>query len=371
MNRFLQHWISLPKAVVTALALVLTAALGIVDYLTGRDVSMSVFYLIPICWAAWVSGRKAGLFVAMACVIAWLISDLMTGETHPLVPYWNGLVLLLTFWVVVYLLTAFQAAHHHLEETVQRRTAALEAEVAARKRLEMAKVQAERLAAVGTMAAKVAHEVRNPLGSITLNLDLIRKELDKLAESSRHPPKEGRVLVNEMREEVHRIQHVIQDYLQFARLPKLQRRSLALNDLLDQKIAFMQASFDKAKVKWRTEFDPSPAIVNADADQLWQAILNLISNGLEAMPDGGILTVGTERDGAQAALRITDTGKGMTDEQVRQVFAPFFSTKAQGTGLGLSLAQQIVTEHGGHIECVSAVGKGSTFTIYLPLAEKS
>ncbi|HUJ72058.1 MAG TPA: ATP-binding protein, partial [Verrucomicrobiae bacterium] len=94
-------------------------------------------------------------------------------------------------------------------------------------------------------------------------------------------------------------------------------------------------------------------------------------NGLEAMPDGGLLTVGTRRDGAQAALQITDTGKGMTEEQLRQVFAPFFSTKAQGTGLGLSLAQQIVTEHGGHIECVSAVGKGSTFTIYLPLTEKS
>ena len=368
----IQRPMSLPKAVVTVAALALTAALGVVDYLTGRDVSISAFYLVPICWVTWVSGRRAGFFLATVGALTWLISD-MTGYTfsHPAVPYWNALVLLAFFAVVVYLLSAFQTAHHYLEETVQRRTAALQAEIAARKRWEMAKVQAERLAAVGTMAAKVAHEVRNPLGSITLNLDLIYKEIDKLAETSRRLPKEGRVLVNEMRAEVHRIQHVIEDYLRFARLPKLQRRPLALSELLDQKLAFMQASFDKAKVEWRTEFGASPSIVNADAEQLWQAILNLICNGLEAMPNGGVLTVSTERDGTQAALRITDTGKGMTEQQVQQVFVPFFSTKADGTGLGLSLAQQIVSEHGGHIECASAVGKGSTFTIYLPLAGES
>jgi len=373
MNRLVQHSMSLPKAVVTTLALVLTVALGVVDYLTGRDVSISAFYLAPICWASWVAGRRAGLFLATASTVAWLVSDRLTGETypHPLLPYWNALVLLLLFCVVVYLLTAFQAAHHHLEETVQQRTAALEAEIAARERMEMAKIQAERLAAVGTMAAKVAHEVRNPLGSITLNLDLIRKELDKLAESSRYPPGEGRVLVDEMRAEVHRIQHVIEDYLHFAHLPKLERRPLKLNALLDEKLAFMHGVIEEANVKLRVEFDSRLATVNADAEQLWQVLLNMIRNALEAMPDGGTLTVSTGQNGTQAALRIADTGKGMPEEQVRQVFVPFFSTKAEGTGLGLTLAQQIVTEHGGHIECASALGKGSTFTVYLPFAGES
>jgi signal transduction histidine kinase len=320
-----------------------------------------------------VAGRRTGLFLATTGAVIWLIAELMTGfhYPHPLIPYWNALMLLILFLVVVYLLSAFQAAHYHLEETVQQRTAALQAEIAERKRLENAKLQGERLAVVGTMAAQVAHEVRNPLGSITLNLDLIHKEIDKLADSSRHPPQEGRVLVNEMRQEVHRIQHVIEDYLQFARLPKMQRRPLALNELLDQKLAFMHGVIQEANVTLRIEFDPILPTVNADGEQLWQAALNLIRNSLEAMPGGGALTVGTGCDDAQIVLRVTDTGKGIPEEQVRQIFVPFFSTKAEGTGLGLALAQQIVTEHGGHIECTSAVGKGSTFTIYLPLAEGS
>jgi signal transduction histidine kinase len=170
-----------------------------------------------------------------------------------------------------------------------------------------------------------------------------------------------------MREEVHRIQHVIEEYLQFARLPKAQRKPLVLNEILDQKLAFMQVAFDEAKVELRAEFDTSLGLVNVDADQLWQAVLNLIRNGLEAMPNGGVLTISTQRAGDQVILRVADTGTGMSEKQARQVFKPFPSTKAKGTGLGLTMVQQIVTEHGGHIECSSVVGKGSTFTIYLPL----
>ena len=170
--------------------LLLTSSL---DYITGRDFALSAFYLVPICWACWMAGRKAGITLAVAGAAAWLAGELMSGFTyrHHLTPYWNALMLLLFFLVVVYLLSAFQAAHYHLEETVQRRTAALEAEIQERKRLEAAKLQAERLAMVGTMAAQVAHEVRNPLGSITLNLDLMHKEFDKLADGERRSPEEG------------------------------------------------------------------------------------------------------------------------------------------------------------------------------------
>jgi len=366
--------ISLPGLWVILLALALAALIGFLDDRTGRDLAMSAFYLIPICWASWAAGRRAGLLLAITCTVLWFVADLKTGYqySHPLIPYWNALMLLVFFLVVVSLLAAFQDAHHHLEETVQQRTAALKSEIAERKRLEIAKLQAERLAVVGIMAAEVAHEVRNPLGSITLNLDLIHNEIGKLAAASGHSCIEGHRLVDEMREEVHRILRVIGDYLQFARLPKSQRVRLALNELLDQKLAFMNGEFNQAGIKLRTRFDPALTTVNADAGQLWQATLNLIRNGLEAMAnDGGTLIVSTQRNGREALLRVIDTGKGMNEEQLQQIFVPFFTTKAQGTGLGLAVVQQIVIEHGGHVECESAPGKGSTFTIVLPLADKT
>ena len=363
----------LPKAVIVLFSLALTIFMGFLDYLTGRDFALSAFYLIPICCGTWLVGRNTGIMLATASTMAWFIADFLSGHIyrHSVTPYWNGLMLWVLYLVVVLSLSAFQRAHYHLEETVQRRTEALQKEIAERKRLEAAKLQAERLATVGTMAAQVAHEVRNPLGSITLNLDLVRKEIDKLAGSSAYSPEEGRALVEDMRVEIQRIQRVIKDYLQFARLPKLQRRSLPFNEFLTEKLAFLNAELVQANVKLSTHFDPTLTVISADPEQLWQAVLNLIRNSCEAMLGGGELTIGTWRDGDQVLLRVGDSGKGLTPEQVQRVFTPFYTTKKEGTGLGLALVQQIVTEHGGHVECESVSGKSTTFTIFLPPTEKS
>jgi signal transduction histidine kinase len=372
MSQAMDRFHSLQKPTVLVLALVLLAILGSLDYVTGRDFALSSLYLLPICWVTWAVGRSAGTGMALASAITWFFADLFSGfvYAHSLTPYWNGLMLFLFFLVVVYLLEAFQRAHSHLEETVTYRTAALQAEIKERKRLEAAKLQAERLAMAGTMAAQVAHEVRNPLGAITLNLDLIYKEIEQLGEGAGHLPDEGRALVKSMRTEVRRIRRVIDDYLQFARFPKLQPQPVDLNSFLAQKLAFERGECEKARVKLSARFDPEVKTVNADAEQLWQATLNLIRNSLQAMPDGGDLTVGTLRDDGQVLLRVADTGKGMTGEQLKHVFEPFFTTKSEGSGLGLSLVQQIVTEHRGHVECESTDGHGSTFTIFLPLLDQ-
>ena len=355
-------------AMVTAVALAMV--LGALDYLTGREWAMSAFYLLPTCVAAWMAGRWAGFAVGALCTGAWFLSDIFGGAIYqsPLIPAWNAIMLFIFFLVVVWLLTAFQRSHYHLEETVEQRTAALRTEMEERKRLEQANLQAERLGVVGSMAAQVAHEIRNPLGSISLNLDLIGEELHAFANSSGSSTAECDVLLHEMRSQVLRIRQVLQEYLRFARMPKSERAAVSLPSFLEKKLNFVQPLLDQKHVDLSRTLDPNLPPVQVDAEQLWEAILNLISNAVDAMPDGGSLTVSAQRHGAEALLSISDNGRGMTEEEARLLFVPFFTTKSDGTGLGLAYTQRVVNEHGGKINCATAPGKGSTFSIQLPLA---
>lgn len=239
-------------------------------------------------------------------------------------------------------------------------------DVTERKQLEEAKLQAERLAVIGAMSAKLAHEIRNPLSSITLNIDLVHDEIETLAKETKLDSQEARSLLQSIDSEVRRIQRVTEDYLQFARLPKLRRERVAVNDMLVNGLSFMRSLFEATGVTVRSQLSKSLPLLHADEEQLWQAILNLIRNALEAMPDGGALEVSTELAGEEILIHIADTGRGMTAEDHKKIFSPFFSTKAGGTGLGLPLTQQIINEHGGRIECTSTEGKGTTFTIHLP-----
>jgi signal transduction histidine kinase len=355
-------------AIVASVALAII--LGVLNYLAGREWAISAFYLLPTCLAGWLAGRRAGFAVGALCTIAWFLSDMLNGAAyrHPLIPVWNGMMLFAFFFVVVWLLTAFRRSHYHLEQTVEHRTAALRAEIEERKRMEQAKLQAERLAVVGAMAAQVAHEIRNPLGAISLHLDLVGEELNSSANSGARSSDECQTLLCEMRSQVLRIRQVLQEYLRFARMPKSERTVLSLQRLLDEKLNFVQPLLDQKHVELKKTLDPDLPPVHADPEQLWEALLNLIRNAVDAMPNGGNLTVSTKRNGTKAFLRISDNGRGMTEEEARNLFVPFFTTKSDGTGLGLAYAQQIINEHGGKIDCATRRREGSTFTIQLPLA---
>jgi signal transduction histidine kinase len=348
----------------------LASALGLVDYVTGREWAISAFYLLPTCIAGWIAGRSAGFAVGVICAGVWFLSDMFNGPVyqHPLIPVWNAIMLGVFFFVVVWLLTAFRTSHDYLEQAVESRTAALRAEMEERKRLEQANLQAERLAIIGSMAAQVAHEIRNPLGSISLNLDLIGPELEAIANSNGRSVGECQVLLREMRSQVLRILQVLQDYLRFARMPTSKRAVVSLKGFLEEKLNFVQPLLDQKHVDLRRTLDPDLPPVRVDAEQLWEALLNLIRNAVDAMPDGGKLTVSAQRDGAEALVSISDSGRGMTEEEARNLFVPFFTTKNDGTGLGLAYVQRVINEHGGKIDCATARGHGSTFNIQLPLA---
>jgi len=360
----------LSKVLAMFAAVALAIVLGVVDYLTGREWAISAFYLLPTCLAGWVAGRLAGFALGALCTGVWFLSDMLNGAAyhHPLIPVWNAVMLFVFFFVVVWLLAAFRSSHYYLEQTVERRTAALRAEMEERKRLEHAKLQAERLAVVGSMAAQVAHEIRNPLGAISLNLDLIGQEVNVHASSNAHPSGECHVLLREMRLQVLRIHQVLQEYLRFGRMPKSERAVVSLKGFLEEKLNFVQPVLDQKHVELSKTLDPELPPVRADAEQLWEALLNLIRNAVDAMPDGGNLIISAKRNGAEALVSISDNGRGMTEEEARNLFVPFFTTKSDGTGLGLAYAQRVINEHGGKIDCATARGKGSTFSIQLPLA---
>lgn len=241
-------------------------------------------------------------------------------------------------------------------------------DISERRQLEEAKMQAERLAVIGAMSAKLAHEIRNPLSSVRLNIDLARDEIDALSKDRPAAGTEARALLQSIDSEVRRVHRVVEDYLKFARLPRITRGLVALNEMLAQELSFMQPLFDASSVRLLTEFDPSLPAIQADEEQLWQAVLNLVRNALDAMPDGGALSVRTAVTATHVTLCVSDTGKGIGLEHRAHIFKPFYSTKTSGTGLGLPLTQQIIMEHGGRIECQSVDGVSTTFIIYLPRA---
>jgi len=365
----LSHRLVWSKPITIVLSSALVLIIGGADYVTGSDIAVTPFYLLSICWGSWVVGRRAGLFLALIGAVTWLMVDIATRRVYPhhAISYWNALMLLVVFVMVVYLLTAFHDAHVFLEDTVAQRTATLRQEIVERKRLEAAKIQSERLAAVGSMAAKLAHEIRNPLGTIKLNLDLLGDEIGLLGPGSPATTDEAKTLLQAINSEVRRIQRVAQDYLQFSRLPRLNREPVRLNEVLTRELAFLAPMFSAAHVVVATEFDPALPVFQADPDQLWQAILNLIRNAVEVMPHAGKLTLRTACETDEVVLHLTDTGKGMSVEDRSQIFRPFFTTKLSGTGLGLTVVQQIISEHGGRIECESVPGQGTTFSLYFPL----
>jgi signal transduction histidine kinase len=331
-------------------------------------VQVVALYLLPLALSVWRAGRTCGMIFSVLAAGTWLGAELATGPvvSHALVPYWNALMFLMVFVSVTLTLSRLHDAMDSLERRVKARTEQLREEMARRHQADLARFRAERLAAVGTMAAQLAHEVRNPMCSISLNVDLLSLEINALTSKASHSPAEATVLLGQIGREIGRIESVLRDYLSFARLPKIVLREQDVHAFLDERLALINAELDAAHVSLLKDYDPQVESMNADPVQMWQVILNLVRNAREAMPQGGELTVHTQRQGKEIEISVSDTGSGIDEENIAQLFTPFFTTKAEGTGLGLALSQQIVAEHGGRIECRSTPGIGTTFSILLP-----
>jgi signal transduction histidine kinase len=220
-------------------------------------------------------------------------------------------------------------------------------------------VHRERLAALGELASVVAHEVRNPLGVIFNSLGSLRRIL--------RPEGDAKMLLDIVGEEADRLNRIIGDLLDFARptLPTL--RPEALDRVLEEALSAALAQA-RGPVDVRREVAPDLPLVPVDARLLRQALVNVILNAVQAMPEGGPLSVRARARDGFAVLEVEDAGPGIPDEVRHRIFEPFFTTKATGTGLGLAVVKRILDGHRGRIEVSAAPGGGTTFALHLPLA---
>ncbi|MBN2353379.1 MAG: PAS domain S-box protein [Spirochaetales bacterium] len=227
--------------------------------------------------------------------------------------------------------------------------------------------RAESLAALTTLAAGVAHEIKNPLGSIAIHLQLAQKEMN--GKKSIKPESLSRYLTV-INEEVDRLNRIIVDFLFAVRPMNVQLEERDVNTVIRDLVTFLKFELENAKVATELRLaDDLPRIL-IDEKYVKQALLNLIQNSMSAMPGGGTLTIATRRKGPDVLIAVTDSGSGIPDSIMEKIFEPYFTTKEFGSGLGLTLVYKIVKEHMGEVSVTSREGKGTTFTLSFGVPQK-
>ena len=223
---------------------------------------------------------------------------------------------------------------------------------------------AERMATVGRLSLKVAHEVRNPISAIELNAEMLE---DIVRGHSTPDMEEASGLVSAIREQVDALDALTEEYLAFARFPRPNFEEDSVNEVVEGVAVFVRPVATRQGITVEVASDPAVPSMVIDRTLLRQAVLNLVKNGLESLSRGGVLTVNTRRLPGAVEIVVKDTGPGIAATVAPRLFEPFFTTKPQGTGLGLSITRQIVEEHGGELRWRNVPGRGVTFTIRLPV----
>lgn len=227
----------------------------------------------------------------------------------------------------------------------------------------LTRLRTQRLARLGTLLAGFAHEVRNPLSTIGLNLQLVAEDFAG-AETPRDKRTQKRLAT--VQGEVKRLQSILDEFLGFARAPEPKLAPVDLNEKLRMLVEFHEPELRDAGISLRLFAGAGVGEIAVDWDHLQAAVVNLIRNAKEAMPQGGEILVSTSAEPGAVTIRVTDTGAGIAPELQARVFEPYFSTKKTGTGLGLPTVRRVVEEHGGTLTMQSEIGKGTQFSIRLP-----
>jgi signal transduction histidine kinase len=247
------------------------------------------------------------------------------------------------------LLATLAKALRHVDAQVERRDLARRAQ------------RAEKLAAVGTLTAGLSHEIRNPLNAAALQLTVLERRLRKLEPVMQAPLLEPLTLV---RDEIRRLEHILQDFLQFARPAHVTMRPVAIDELITRVVALLRSDAERREIE--IECQTRQAGASGDADQLRQVFMNLTLNALDAAGRGGKVRVENFVDADGSHIYVDDSGPGVAPDQRDRLFEPFYTTKAQGSGLGLPISNAIISQHGGRIELGRSSLGGARFEVVLP-----
>ncbi len=225
-------------------------------------------------------------------------------------------------------------------------------------------LQSEKLAAIGKVTAGIAHEINNPLNNISLTAEVLRDEMSEMS------PEERTEMVEDILVQTDRAREVVRHLLDFSRMRKPKAwEHINLVDIVRDTLALLKNEIKIKHIKAETEFPDKPVTILGNPNQLQQVFVNIILNAIQVMDEGGVLSVKVmvDEDEEQAIVAISDTGPGIPEDALEHIFEPFFTTKSYGTGLGLSVSYGIIHEHKGEIIVDSKEGKGSTFSVILPL----
>ncbi|MGC2550554.1 MAG: ATP-binding protein [Candidatus Sulfotelmatobacter sp.] len=232
-------------------------------------------------------------------------------------------------------------------------------------------VQAERVAAWRELARRLAHELKNPLFPLQLTMENLVRARQQSSEQFEEVFRESsRTLLAE----IANLKGIIGRFSEFSKMPQPQLRPVQINDVVRGVMQLFQAQLEapgRAKIQCEMQLDPHMKPISADAELLHRAISNLVLNAVEAMPQGGKLTLRTQREAGKVRIEVEDTGPGMTAEERERIFTPYYTSKAQGTGLGLAIVQSVVSDHGGRVWVHGEPGQGTRFVIELPDAVRN
>jgi len=223
--------------------------------------------------------------------------------------------------------------------------------------------RAEHLATLGELATGLAHEIRNPLAGIAGVIDVIARDLPATSPA--------RAVIKDVRQEISQINHIVTDLLQTARPHPPQIRRSDLNVTIEHSVMLARQQALSKAIEIVLKKNPDLPEIEHDGDQVHQVLLNLLLNSIQAMDGSGRIVVEVASRDNMATISVSDTGRGIPPEELPNIFRPFYTTKGNGTGLGLSLARRIVEEHQGRIEVSSSLGTGTIFTVLIPMEKKT